>query len=308
MNIKKEIVAFYNVENFFPPHTTYLPHWDNYKYHNKLHKTAHIFELIKQYNNTLPMLVGLAEIGNKTVLEDLLAKPVFGGNYHYLHYESPDERGIDVALLYDKNKITVKHSEPIRFKFEMKNEQGELYEDTTRDVLHSVLEYNGATFHCFVMHLPSKREQDINLPKRNEILEKINTLIENIIIKDKEAVLVLGDFNENPNEDNLIQFTYHEGILELLHNPFSALYYLGDYSTYHKKEGLLFDQIMFSRDFFQTSFGLTYKKAEIFNPTEIKNWDKMKNRPFRTYSGTRYLGGYSDHFPVLVEFESLAKG
>ncbi len=76
-------------------------------------------------------------------------------------------------------------------------------------------------------------------------------MIENIIIKDKEAVLVLGDFNENPNEDNLIQFTYHEGILELLHNPFSALYYLGTTPLTTKKEGLLFDQIMFSRDFFK---------------------------------------------------------
>ncbi|WP_018676547.1 endonuclease/exonuclease/phosphatase family protein [Riemerella columbina] len=297
-------IAFYNTENFFPPESPFLPaSWDNKKYLHKRQNLVKVFELMKHQYGSLPALIGLAEIGNKKVVKELLDFPIFEKNYGYIHYESPDERGIDVALTYDKTRIHILHSEPIRYEFEMNNGR-EFYMDTTRDVLYVQLEILGQKLHYFLVHLPSKRDKDINLDKRNHILSSIKEKIESIILNQKEAVIVAGDFNENPNEANLQEFRYHEGISEILENPFLKHFYQHHYSTFHHKQGLLFDQIMCSQHFFNAQFPLQYKTSVVFARKELSRKDDLKLlRPNRTYSGTRYIGGYSDHFPVLLCFD-----
>lgn len=307
----KELIMFYNVENLFPPDEKFakgeskklsgLKRWNEWRYKNKLSKINHVFELVKKEKNTLPMLIGLAEIADNSVLEDLIKMPVFEDKYAFIHYDSLDERGVDTALLYDKTKITYLDSETISFIFEFEDDLRDGI-DTTRDILQCKLEYEGEVMNVFVLHLPSKREQDINQPKRDYIL---NTVKERAIelIKDKrESVMILGDFNENPYAENINFLMYNDGTEKLFENPFIHLYNERKFSTFYLKHGLLFDQIILSEDFYSYNFALKFSKAEVFSHEDIKTRDgKYQGKPFRTYAGTRYLGGYSDHFPVLVE-------
>lgn len=309
-SLPKELILFYNAENFFSPDqkpihrldptVSGLRNWDDYKYRNKLFKTAHLFQLVQEAEGVLPMLMGLSEIQSDGVLEDLLKQPPFSSDFSFVHYDSLDERGVDVAMVYDKTKLELLSSEPITFFFEIKDNNPENY-DTTRDVLWCRLRYRGAVINFFVCHLPSKRENDINKPKRGYILNELRKKITEIVRSQGEAVIICGDFNENPNEENVTHLLADDGKGVLLRNPFSDLFQNSHFSTYHYQDGLLFDQIILSEHFFTENFELRYHSASVFNSEKISSWNKnFPGRPFRTYAGSRYLGGYSDHFPVYV--------
>lgn len=308
-NLSEELVMFYNVENLFlpdpkplhklDPTKSGLRNWDEKRYQNKLFKISHVLELVNEQYLQLPFLIGLAEIQGKNVLNDLLEKDIFK-DYQYVHYESMDERGVDVALLYDSTKIEIEFSEPISFLFEIENPNHEDY-DTTRDVLHCNLKYENQTLHVFVLHLPSKREKDINLPKRDYITREIGKKISEITQQTDEAVIVMGDFNANPDEKIFENITFDTNNQLLLINPYLDLFKKMQFSTFYHKNGLLFDQILLSQYFYNQNSKMQFYNAEVFKPEKLSSWDrKFKGRPFRTYSGTRYLGGYSDHFPVIT--------
>ncbi|MGI9652823.1 endonuclease [Chryseobacterium sp. RLHN22] len=308
-----ELFAFYNVENLFlpdPPQThkldptkSGLRNWDDRKYRVKLSKIAHVFRLMKEENGVLPAIIGLCEISGKKVLEDLVQLDPFDSKYGIVHYNSLDERKVDVALLYDKSKVEIIDSEAITFFFEIVDNRPDNY-DTTRDVLYAKLKCKGEPINVFVAHLPSKREKDINQPKRNFIINEIRNRIINIINKDLENVILCGDFNQNPDDENLINILYDDSQQKILHNPFQKLFSTKKYSTFHYKSGLLFDQIMLSDSFFRIGAALSFQEAKIFSPESMSTRNKgFEGRPFRTYAGTRYLGGFSDHFPVFVTFK-----
>jgi len=305
-----ELFAFYNVENLFlpdparvhrlDPTKSGLRNWDERKYRDKLFKISHVFQLMKEEAGVLPCMIGLSEISGRKVLEDLVEMQPFNSEYGIVHYNSMDERKVDVALLYNKSKIEILDSEAITFFFEIEDKNPENY-DTTRDVLFSKVKYKEEIINIFVAHLPSKREKDVNQPKRNFILNEIRSKILKIINVDKENVILCGDFNENPNDENLIKILFDDTHQKVLENPFQELFSTENYSAFHYKSGLLFDQILLSKSFFKENNTLSFYDAEIFKPEKIRSRDKMySERPFRTYAGTRYLGGYSDHFPVFV--------
>ena len=306
-----ELAVFYNTENFYSAEarTSQLPNiefsglrnWDQFRFQNKLQKIAQVFQLINEKHGVMPMLIGLAEVQGEGVLQHLVSQPVFEGRFNVIHYESMDERGVDVALIYDKSKVEVISSEPISYFFEIEGTEPEKY-DTTRDVLHVKLTYGGATVNVFVFHLPSKREKDINRPRRDVILTDIRERI--MQMNDLgESVLLMGDFNENPDEENIKNITFGSNNEKILSNPFEDLFLKGKFSTFHRQFGLLFDQMLISDDFFKQSASLLYENAEEFDHPKLKSWDrKFEGRPFRTFVGSRYLGGYSDHFPVLLKF------
>ncbi|MFP7656153.1 endonuclease/exonuclease/phosphatase family protein [Chryseobacterium proteolyticum] len=310
-----ELFTFYNVENLFlpdikpihklDPTKSGLRNWDERKYNNKLFKIANVFQLIKEENGVLPFLIGLSEVSGRKVLEDLVKMDPFHSEFGIVHYNSMDERKVDVAMLYDKSKIEVIDSEAITFFFEIKNKNTEYY-DTTRDVLYSKLKYKGEIINVFIAHLPSKREKDVNKPKRDFILAEIRNRILNIVNSSNEHVVLCGDFNENPDDENLTNILYDDNHNKILENPFNELFSTGNFSTFHYKSGLLFDQIILSKSFFNdhNNIGLSFQSAEIFKSEKISSRNKQfSGRPFRTYAGTRYLGGYSDHFPVFVKFK-----
>ena len=305
-----ELFAFYNVENLFlpdppsnhrlDPTKSGLRKWDERKYRDKLFKISHVFQLMKEETGILPCMIGLSEISGREVLEDLVEMSPFNSQYGIVHYNSMDERKVDVALLYDKSKIEIIDSEAITFFFEILDNNPENY-DTTRDVLFSKVKYKEEIINVFVAHLPSKREKDINQPKRNYILSEIRNRILQIVNVDKENVILCGDFNENPDDENLVKILFDDAHQKVLQNPFQELYSTKNYSAFHYKSGLLFDQILLSQSFFENDGLLSFYDARIFKPEKLRSRNKMFNeRPFRTYAGTRYLGGYSDHFPVFV--------
>ncbi|WP_439480351.1 endonuclease [Chryseobacterium aquaticum] len=305
-----ELFAFYNVENLFlpdppsnhrlDPTNSGLRNWDERKYRDKLFKISHVFQLMKEETGILPCMIGLSEISGRKVLEDLVEMIPFNLQYGIVHYNSMDERKVDVALLYDKSKIEIIDSEAITFFFEIADNNPENY-DTTRDVLFSKVKYKEEIINVFVAHLPSKREKDINQPKRNYILNEIRNRIIQIVNVEKENVILCGDFNENPDDEYLVKILFDDMHQKVLQNPFQELYSTKNYSAYHYKSGLLFDQILLSQSFFDNDKHLSFYDARIFKPEKLRSRNKMfSERPFRTYAGTRYLGGYSDHFPVYV--------
>ncbi|AZI34219.1 endonuclease/exonuclease/phosphatase family protein [Kaistella carnis] len=315
--INEEFISFYNVENLFTPDpppvhkldptASGLNNWDERKYQNKLFKIAHVFQLMQESEGKLPLFIGVSEIQGDKPLQDLLALEPFSNDFGIVHYESMDERGVDVALIYDKTKIEILSSEPISYFFTVEKQDYDYY-DTTRDVLYCKVKYENAVIHVFVLHLPSKREKDVNKPKRDYILADLNTKVKNLIVSEKESVIILGDFNENPDEENLSNFLYDDEHNKILMNPFLDLYKSGYFSTYHYKSGLLFDQMILSTNFLQQNFPLAFKESKVFNHEKLRSWDKkFSDRPFRTFAGTRYLGGYSDHFPILTVFEKTPK-
>lgn len=315
--INEEFISFYNVENLFTPDpppvhkldptASGLNNWDERKYQNKLFKIAHVFQLMQESEGKLPLFIGVSEIQGDKPLQDLLALEPFSNDFGIVHYESMDERGVDVALIYDKTKIEILSSEPISYFFTVEKQDYDYY-DTTRDVLYCKVKYENAVIHVFVLHLPSKREKDVNKPKRDYILADLNTKVKNLIVSEKESVIILGDFNENPDEVNLSNFLYDDEHNKILMNPFLDLYKSGNFSTYHYKSGLLFDQMILSTNFLQQNFLLAFKESKVFNHEKLRSWDKkFSDRPFRTFAGTRYLGGYSDHFPILTVFEKTPK-
>ena len=309
-NKDTELIAFYNVENLFcpdiprvhqlDPTASGLLNWDERKYQNKLFKIAHVFQLILESEKALPLVIGLSEVQGRKPLEDLVKLEPFNSKYEIAHYESMDERGVDVALLYDKTKIELLSSQPISYLFAVENKESEYY-DTTRDVLFCKVKFLETIINVFVLHLPSKREKDINKPKRDYILKDLHEKVLTIKSTTQEAVIIMGDFNENPDEEMILNFNYDSDFNKILVNPSEELFKNEKFSTFHYKNGLLFDQMILSKDFFNSNYPLLFKEAKVFNHEKLSNWNrKFAGRPFRTYAVTRYLGGYSDHFPILT--------
>ncbi|MFS4466374.1 endonuclease/exonuclease/phosphatase family protein [Maribacter sp. 2210JD10-5] len=303
-------VAFYNLENLFDTHNNnhtldddFTPsgfkEWTPKRYSNKLNKLARtIFEIGKDLNQHAPVLVGVAEVENNKVLKDLLnTKPLQNVDYGFVHYESPDERGIDTALLYRKKYFEVLETAPLLLMID--NIDG--VRDTTRDILYVHGKLNKEEVHLFVNHWPSRRDgNDITEYKRVKAAEVVKRKMEEIELLDQNPnYIVMGDFNDDPKSlsiQTLMEDTSLFNPMEKLHLPKERG------SSNYKKSWSLFDQIILSHSFFNYQKGThSFSKANIFDDKSLKeNKGKYKGSPFRTYVGKKYLGGYSDHFPVYI--------
>ena len=298
-----ELMMFYNVENFYPPNqnsedSTNLGfrNWDDYKYNLKVRKITNVFRFIEEDFGQLPSIIGLAEIGAKSVLEDLTNENSPVKDYEIVYQASKDSRGLSVAMLFDKNKFTLSKHQILQFPMD------ENLEYETRDVLHTELLSDGQKRHIFVLHLPSKRNQDEKKDLRNYILEKLSETIQKLFEKG-EAVVLMGDFNDNPDSETIRQLCFDKDGNEVLNNPFETLYNQNQFSTFHGKKGVCFDQILFTEKTLKKTFSLKNIEAKIYNNPRLRNKESKNNKyPNRTFSGSRYMGGYSDHFPVILKF------
>ncbi|WP_139258316.1 endonuclease/exonuclease/phosphatase family protein [Epilithonimonas mollis] len=299
-----ETFMFYNVENLYPPDqegwpSSRLHNWDDYKYRLKIRKINNVFRFIQEDYQRLPSIIGLAEIGAKSVLEDLTdgSSPI--RHYEIIYQSSGDSRGLSVALLFDKEKYKLQKSEFLKFT------TGDPALET-RDVLHAVFLYNLKKFHVFAVHLPSKRNRDVKKEFRNHICKKLQILFSELHDR-KEAIILMGDLNDNPdNESVQLLKKHHED--QILSNPFELLFSQGRFSCFHRKKGVLFDQILFTEKALADVFSVKYIGAEIYNNTKLRNkGNQQLYFPARTYSGSRYMGGYSDHFPILLHLHDSHK-
>ena len=314
--MKKSTIGFYNTENFFDVtddpekyENEYTPRgsrkWTQKRYENKVWKISSVIsELGLKETGVPPLMVGLAEIENDTVLKDLIqSEHLKAFDYGFIHYDSLDERGIDNALLYRKNLIRPIHSEPLRFTFP----EGAIDpQDFTRDTLYTQFEMGQNIIHVFVVHLPSRHDVDVNRDFRNLILGKIRTKADEILNENRRAyIIIMGDFNGNPDDEDA------RSILRTTDSPpltegefFNPMFRFKHTSGSLKHEGrwIMFDQILFSRAFFNSGLnGIQLDSAAIYNDKSVQDWDRrFKGSPFRTFAGTKYLGGYSDHFPVYA--------
>jgi len=302
-------LAFYNLENFFDtrndpktdddaftPHG--IMHWFYKRYRNKHRKIAGtILRIGKKEIRKPPVIIGMAEVENKTVLHDMVRElRRKRHNYRYVHYESGDRRGMDTALLYNPDYFNVLYSKP--YPVELRNDAGEPY--FTRDILYCRGILAGETIHIFVNHWPSQREGYAESEHKRSVAARIlREQIDFLRYNDRNAkIIVMGDFNTNPDDELLMELSGND-----FFNPALDAYRAGKASLYHSGKGLLFDQILFSRNFMENS-PFTLVDFRIFNPRFLRSWQKKyRFLPFRTYLGLTYQNGYSDHFPVYALIE-----
>lgn len=310
-------VGFYNTENFFdvtndPEKNAheYSPEgsrkWTQKRYENKVWKIGSVIsELGLKETGEPPLIVGLAEVENQVVLEDLIrSEHLAAHNYGYIHFESRDERGIDNAILYRKDLVQLQHSEPMPFSYLKPPDF--ISTDFSRDVLYVQLKLGAQHLHLFVLHLPSRRDLDVNREFRNIILKEIKNKVNEILHQDANAqVILMGDFNGNPNDVDAKEILQTSKEHEIGHNElFNPMLEMFPKNGSLKHEGrwILFDQILFSKTFLEKSGeGMRFQSAHIYNDRSVQDWDRrFKGSPFRTFAGSKYLGGYSDHFPVYA--------
>jgi predicted extracellular nuclease len=303
-------IGFYNVENLFDtvdnPKTfdddftsDGKKKWNYRRYKVKIKKLSSVISQLGMNRSKYPpALVGLVEVENAKVVSDLVnSSNLSKHHYGFAHYDSPDERGIDVALLYNKQVFEYLGSET--FPVFLENEEGE--RDYTRDILKVTGNLHGELVHVLVNHWSSRREGAAETEhKRITAAETARSIIYNI--KDKESnpkIIVMGDFNDDPTsksvKEHLVANDFHNPMKSLLdRDETGTLTYDGKWN--------LFDQIIFSNNFLEKEEGkLYFKHAEVFNKEWLKIFKgKLKGSPFRTYIGKWYQGGFSDHFPVYA--------
>ncbi len=317
---KIRTIAFYNVENLFDTIDQPVTFDDDFTpdgknnytsevYYQKIeHISKVLFEIGRERAKTSPALIGLVEIENDTVLEDLVqSKFLKHLHYQIIHFNSPDLRGIDVALLY-KDKI-FKPLEQFTTEVKLWDETGKrIY---TRDILTVKGFLDDELIYIIVNHWPSRRGGPL---KSSVKREKAAFEVQKIVVKIREEnpdarIIVMGDFNDDPVDKSIRNGLNSTGNLkdlnrEKLFNPMEVLYRKG-YNTLSYRDGLnLFDQILVSYPLISPykSFK-TYQlfKAGIFNPDYlITQTGKYKGYPYRSFNNGHFSGGYSDHFPVYL--------
>ncbi|MEM5540885.1 endonuclease [Olleya sp. AS48] len=305
----KQTIAFYNIENLFDIYkddltrdTDFNPtsekRWTIKRYNNKLRKIGYAISNIgRKETNSHPAIIGLAEIENEAVLKDLItSKHLKEYPYQFVHYDSKDERGIDVAFIYDTTKFKVTNSESFTFSFT----ETDGSQDYTRDILLVSGLFLDEPVHFLINHWPSRRTGDIEteykrITASSNLQAIVSTLKENIT---NAKIIIMGDFNDDPASNSIEQLVANQSLF----NPMETLLSIDRGTTSHNFEWNLFDQIIITHNFLERqSNTLRFVKADIYDADFLKQMDgKYKGTPYRTYVGKRYKGGYSDHFPVYM--------
>jgi endonuclease/exonuclease/phosphatase family metal-dependent hydrolase len=311
-------MAFYNVENLFDTvddpainDADFLPDsripWTTERYEVKL---DHLGQVIGDLSDPRPIaIIGLCEVENKAVLNDLVKSPaVLKYQYKFIHRDSPDERGIDNALLYDPNQFQPVTVRSIFVDLEVQPE------DLTRDILYVKgfsKRTKGDTLHIFVNHWPSRSEgQEASAPKRIRAAEVLKQVTDSILnVNPLSLIVIMGDLNDEPSDKSVA-----EALKALppsdsfdnkqLYNLMEPLYREGKGTLYYK-DWDLFDQVILSGYFWNKEKGLVYsgKQANILSADYLLFTSKEGvARPNRT-AAKDYYGGYSDHLPVYIDLQ-----
>lgn len=304
-------VVSYNVENLFDtvddpkiPDEEFLPtsekKWDNERYEKKLTDIAEVISEVNQ--KELPEVVGLVEIENQTVLEDLIKTGKLNGqNYAIIHEESPDYRGIDVALIYRKDAFKeITHEVlPVTFPDDP--------EFKTRDILHVTGKMRNKTVHIFVNHWPSRiGGEDKTEPKRVLAASVLKKRVDQILVQDPKArIIIMGDMNDEPANKSLQETlgAAAPGSGAPLVNLMMPDDVAGKGTYFYSGNWNMLDNLVVSETVLKGK-GMTVEggKGSIFSNDWMiytnKNGDKTPNR---SYVGNKYVGGVSDHFPVYFK-------
>ena len=311
-------VAFYNLENVFDTKNDTLifdddrtpegkDKWTEERYLNKIENMSKVIsEIGSTDNKTAPDIVGVCEVENLGVLEDLVHhKNLAKFNYGIVHFDSPDERGIDVALLYKKSAFV-----PVNFnshRLLLFNLEGK--RDYTRDqlIVEGLLDNEKVYF--IVNHWPSRSGGEArSRPFRLEAAKLNKRIIDSVQRQNINAKIIsMGDFNDDPLDPSfkkILQVKKNSKNLDSLslYGPMEKLYKKGRGSLAYRDKWNLFDQLYMTSSLIDNKKeGYSYWKVGIFTPEYLMDpKGKYKGYPLRTYAGGSYIGGYSDHFPVYL--------
>lgn len=325
------VIGFYNVENLFDIYNDpvkndeeFLPEgenkWTQAKYEKKLHNIARVINAMKDENGVYHTILGVSEIENRLVLEDLVSLPELAdANYQIVHYDGPDARGVDVGLLYRPDQFKYIESESIPFSFEgskvpitLTKEEQDAFK--TRDILMVHGEIDGEDIAVFVAHLPSRiggKGADLR-PRGAEIIyNRAQSLKEEYPgIK----IVVMGDMNDNPTDESMTVWMHGKAdiaevgsedffspFIEMLADGYGSLAYRGvwniydvilvDYNLATAPDGGLKIRPIHKKGY----YGRVFKK-----PFMTQQSGQYKGTPFRTFSNGAFIGGYSDHYPTYI--------
>ncbi|WP_350286542.1 endonuclease/exonuclease/phosphatase family protein [uncultured Croceitalea sp.] len=315
---KVRTIAFYNVENLFDiqndslifddertPKGNYQ--WTYERYHQKINNITRVLaEIGKETTTSAPDVIGLCEVENLEVVEDLVGhENLRQQGYGIIHFDSPDERGIDVALLFKKEAFL-----PTSFKSHrllLFNEDG--YRNYTRDQLVVGGFLDDEKLYFIVNHWPSRSGgESRSKPNRIKAAQLNKRIIDSLQKLDYTAKIIsMGDLNDDPIDDSLHRVLKTKGKLKgldslSLFNPMERLHKKGMGSLAYRDRWNLFDQFVLTPNLvIDEDDTYSFWKAGIFAPAYLKNSDgKYKGYPYRAFVGTTYQGGYSDHFPVYL--------
>jgi len=308
-------IVSYNVENFFDcvddsltNDSEYLPGgmrgWNYEKYTQKQTNISKVIAAIGGWEP--PALVGLCEVESEKCLWDLTHySGLKNMKYRFAHFESPDPRGVDVALLYQPSSFKLIQKQAVKIKFPFSK-------GTTRDMLYaSGIIPSGDTLHVFVCHFPSRLGGELESEeKRNFVASVLRQKTDSLFASNANSnIVIMGDFNDYPNNQSM------NGILgagmpekpfasNKLYNLMYPIHFSGKGSHKHNGEWGALDQIIVSGNLL-TNEQFKCSKAQVFEADFLLVDDDkfLGKQPFRTYNGMKYQGGFADHLPVYVDFE-----
>ena len=332
-NSQNYIIGFYNLENLFDIYddpakndSEFLPEgknkWTEAKYQKKLQNMAKVIRSMKEENSAWHALLGVSEIENRLVLEDLVMEPqIASANYQIIHYDGPDRRGVDVALLYRPDVFKFLDSESIPFTFEgssiewiQSKEERDYFR--TRDILmvHGLID--GEHFAIYVAHLPSRAG---GKKGGNQLRDRGGEIMYEHAMKMQEKypgikIVCMGDMNDNPTDPSMAKYLhglenkedvtdkdFFSPFISMLKAGFGSLAYQGVWSIY---DLLLVNNALANPQ--EGTFGIRqlHKKGyygRIYNAKFLTNQSgQYKGTPFRTFSNGTFIGGYSDHYPTYI--------
>ncbi len=315
---KVACIGFYNLENLFDTvddtlinDEEFLPEglrkWTPDVYEEKKRNLARVIsELGTELTPDGVAILGVAEIENRFVLEDLVKQPAIASrNYQVVHHDSPDRRGIDVGLLYQPKYFTVTGSRAIPLL--IYSDDGErIY---TRDILHVAGLLDGEPLHVLVNHWPSRRGGEAaTQPFRNAGALICKNVKDSLLQIDPNAkVIVMGDLNDDPTSPSVKKVLAAKGKKPDVKdgdffNPMFDYFKKGIGTLAYRDAWSLFDQIILSEGLVdEDQAGFRFYKAQVYNENYlIQKTGQFKGYPYRTFDFDNYIAGYSDHFPVFV--------
>lgn len=324
-------IVSYNVENFFDttddPETDdddFLPdgelRWTKGRFHNKVNRISWVISTLGGWQ--YPDIVALVEVENEEVVRKLVqSQSLRKAGYKYLVSDGADPRGIDVALLWRSDCLRLKKAHEIpqygQLMFYPHGKDKRSKSDragTGRNTLWVTLEVRGTgeLLELFVVHAPSRRGGARSTQeKRMTVMAKIRQVVDRLFQQNAKAkILLLGDFNDNPNNRSVeqvlgaipLQRAKGQYRKDQLYNLAAPLFAKGRGSHYFSGNFWMPDQIIVSGTLLQCGAPLQLQAPgmQIYAPDDIQD----NGRPLRTYKGTHHAGGYSDHFPIYADFIS----
>jgi hypothetical protein len=309
-------IGFYNFENYFDtinqPEVNdedFTPTGANRYtaavYMDKMNRLAEVISQVCTDETSDGLsLFGVAEVENRKVLEDFAQHPkVKDRNYKVVHFDSKDARGVDVGLFYNPKYFKPIESTPLFV--ELAGDEGKGY--YTRDILWVKGQYLGEELHVFVNHWPSRRGgEERSAPGRKKAASVCRHVIDSLqAINPKVQIIVMGDLNDDPTNESVTEVLRGKGNRKKLQpgdlfNPMHKFYVKGYGTLAHNDAWSLFDQLIISQGLLEKE-GWYFKEAKVFRRSFLLNQNgRFKGYPKRSYLGTEYNYGYSDHLPVYL--------